>query len=108
MQKRPRKISSEDRKAIVKLLKKHKNLTKVAEISGKDPGTVGKVRTENNIKVFKQHTTSDEKEKILALLKEGKSTRKIAEIMDKGKSTISNIAKANNFDFKTRTFPESS
>lgn len=79
--KRPFRISHEEMKEIIELLKEHRSIKKVFEITGRSKRWLIKIAKNNNIKMKGARMKPEEKEKIIALLKEKGNATEVAKIV---------------------------
>jgi len=92
MKKTTKKVPAEEREKIVSLLKEHRSIKKVMEISGRSKTYILRVVKKDNLKMKGSKIPADEEKKILALLKENRSGKEVARILGRGATTISSVA----------------
>ena len=95
MKKTTKKVPDEEREKIVGLLKEHRSIKKVMEISGRSKTYILRVVKKENLKMKNSKIPADEEKKIVALLKENRSGKEVARILGRGATTISNVAARN-------------
>ena len=86
------KINPEEMEEIIKLLKEHRSIKKVVELSGRSKRWLIEIAKRNNIKMKLGPMGPEEEEKIVALLKEKKNARQVAKIVGRGPTTVLRVS----------------
>lgn len=100
------RISPEEMKELIDLLKEHRSIKKVVEISGRSKKWLIEIAKKNNIKIKSSPIDPEEEEKIIVLLKEKRNAAAVARIVGRGETTILSVA--TNHDIRLKKKQKSS
>ena len=90
--KRSFRITPEEMKNIIALLKEKRSIKDVIAISGRSKRALIKIAKERDIRMKRSPIQPDEEERIVALLKEMKNARQVARVVGRGSTTVLNVA----------------
>jgi len=93
MKKRGPRLTEQEKKKIIELLKEKKSAAEVSRIVKRSAPHIWLIAEKNGINLLRRKTSKEETQKIIELLKEKNNVTEVARIVKRSRSTVARIAK---------------